>query len=102
VAADAIIAHETVRRTDDARVYGVVWLLLMLLTGATVAAAGLSIGKWAIVACLAIACAKSLLVLLYFMHLRHERRMAIKLAIPIALVALAIFIGLTFTDVMNR
>jgi len=100
--ADELTTHLMLRKSNDVRTFAVVWALLMLLTGITVAAAELDIGKFAVLACLAIACAKSILVFLYFMHLRHEERLVIKLTIPIALAALAIFIGLTFTDVMVR
>jgi cytochrome c oxidase subunit IV len=100
--ADEQIAHETLRKSGSLRTYAVVWALLMLLTGITVTAAELDLGKIAIVICLAIAGIKSILVLLYFMHLRHEERLVIKLAIPIALTALALFIGITFTDVIAR
>jgi caa(3)-type oxidase subunit IV len=48
------------------------------------------------------AAVKSSLVFLYFMHLRWEKRLLIKLLIPIALAVLAIFIGLTYTDVLAR
>jgi cytochrome c oxidase subunit IV len=87
---------------NGTRIYTRVWAGLMVLTIATVVAAGLDIGKLAIVVCLAIASLKSVLVLLYFMHLRQEKRTAIKLALPIATVTLAIFIGLTFIDVFTR
>jgi cytochrome c oxidase subunit 4 len=88
--------------TDSWRGYAVIWGALLLLTGLTVAAAGFDIGGAAIVVCLGIATGKSLLVLFYFMHLRHEKRLIIKLIIPIALAALAIFIGLTYVDVLTR
>jgi cytochrome c oxidase subunit IV len=100
--ADELITHGKLRKSNGVRTYAVVWALLMLLTGITVTAAELDLGKIAIVICLAIASLKSILVLLYFMHLRHEERLVIKLAIPIALTALALFIGITFTDVMAR
>ena len=87
---------------DTVKTYATVWACLLVLTAITVSVAGLHLGKLAIVVCLAIAALKSILVFLYFMHLRHETRLAIKLAIPIAIVALAIFIGITFTDVIPR
>jgi len=90
------------RKPSPICVYAAVWSLLLLLTAATVASAQLRLGKLTIVVCLAIASLKSILVLLYFMHLRHEDRLVIKLAIPIALIVLAIFIGITFTDVIPR
>jgi hypothetical protein len=36
------------------------------------------------------------------MHLREERRLLLKLVVPIAVATLAIFIGLTYTDVLHR
>jgi cytochrome c oxidase subunit 4 len=84
------------------RGYLAVWTALMLLTGITVAAASARLAGTAIIVCLAIAALKSILVLLYFMHLRREKRLLVKLIIPIAIIALAIFIGLTFSDVITR
>lgn len=82
--------------------YVFIWLLLMVCTGLTVTTAGLNLGGIAIIVCLAIAAFKSMLVLLYFMHLRYEEKKLIKLIMPIAVAALAIFIGLTYTDVIFR
>jgi cytochrome c oxidase subunit IV len=82
--------------------YALVWAALMLLTALTVATASMNLRKITIIVCLGIAAFKSLLVLLYFMHLRSENRTVIKLIIPIAIITLAIFIGGTFSDVFTR
>jgi cytochrome c oxidase subunit 4 len=82
--------------------YIFVWLGLLVLTAITVTTASLNFGRVAIAVVLAIAAVKSTLVLLYFMHLRFEKRMLFKLLVPIAVAALAIFIGLTYTDVLHR
>ena len=82
--------------------YALVWAALMLLTALTVATAGMNLRKITIIVCLGIAALKSLFVLLYFMHLRYENRLVIKLIIPIAIITLAIFIGGTFSDVFTR
>jgi caa(3)-type oxidase, subunit IV len=74
----------------------------MLLTAVTVATASMNLRKVTIIICLGIAAFKSTLVLLYFMHLRYENRVVIKLVIPIAIIVLAIFIGGTFSDVFTR
>ena len=84
------------------RTYILVWAALMLLTALTVATASMNLRKVTIIVCLGIAAFKSTLVLLYFMHLRYENRLVIKLVIPIAIVVLAIFIGGTFSDVFTR
>ena len=60
------------------------------------------LGVIAIIAVLAIAATKSVLVLLGFMHLWWENTLVIKLLVPIVLVTLAIFIGLTYTDILYR
>jgi hypothetical protein len=36
------------------------------------------------------------------MNLRYEKRLLFKLLVPIAVAALAIFIGLTYTDILYR
>ena len=82
--------------------YVCIWLALLVLTAITVTAASLDFGRIAIIVVLAVASAKSILVLLYFMHLRWEKRLLLKVLVPIAMVTLAIFIGLTYTDVLNR
>jgi cytochrome c oxidase subunit 4 len=89
-------------KSSGIRIYTIVWITLILLTILTVASAGVDLRAFAIMACLCIATFKSILVFLYFMHLRHEEHLVIKLVIPIAIVALAIFIGLTFSDIITR
>ncbi len=91
-------ARAAVRSTPRFIVYAAVWLALLAGTGLTVAAADLGPAAWAIVICLAIAAAKAALVFLFFMHLRWEKR----LLVPITIAVLAIFIGLTFSDVLTR
>ena len=84
------------------KVYMAVWAALLVLTALTVTTAGLELGGAGIIFVLAIASVKSTLVLLYFMHLRWERSLLIRLLMPISLVLLAVFIGLTYTDILYR
>jgi cytochrome c oxidase subunit 4 len=84
------------------RSYLTVWAALVILTALTVTTASLELGGVGILLVLAIAAVKSTLVLLYFMHLRYEQRLLIRILMPIALATLAIFIGLTYTDILNR
>lgn len=95
---------KTIRYNKEAGliVYLVVWGMLICLTAVTVAVAKLNFGKAAILVCLAIAAVKSALVFLYFMHLRYEQSILIKILIPIVIVLLAIFIGLTYFDIISR
>jgi cytochrome c oxidase subunit IV len=91
-------------KTPEAKLstYIEVWAALMLFTGLTVTAANLKLGALTIIVCLGIAAVKAALVLLFFMHLYYEKKLMIKLLIPIVLITLAIFIGLTYSDVITR
>ena len=82
--------------------YFYVWIALIVLTAITVTTAGLNIGRAGIIVVLAIAATKSTMVLLWFMHLRSEKRLLLKLLVPIAIATLAIFIGLTYMDILTR
>jgi len=82
--------------------YIYVWVALLALTALTVTMADLNLGRVSILVVIAIAAVKSTLVLLFFMHLLTEKRLLLKLLVPIAVCTLAIFIGLTYVDVLNR
>ena len=79
-----------------------IWAGLLALTALTVTMADLNLGRVSILVVIAIAAIKSTLVLLFFMHLLTEKRLLLKLLVPIAICTLAIFIGLTYVDVLNR
>jgi cytochrome c oxidase subunit 4 len=79
----------------------IIWLALLILTGVTVAVAQYHFGAWNIWIALGIATLKSGLVVAVFMHMKYETRL-FKLALFSALAILAIFIGLTFVDVLYR
>ena len=91
----------THNRTHQLRYIGI-WLGLVALTILTVTTASLNVGRIGILIVLAIAATKSTLVLLWFMHLSTEKRLLLKLLVPIAICVLAIFIGLTYSDVLTR
>jgi cytochrome c oxidase subunit 4 len=88
-------------QTHQLRYVGI-WLGLVALTVLTVTTASLNVGRIGIIIVLAIAAAKSTMVLLWFMHLSTEKRLLLKLLVPIAICVLAIFIGLTYSDVLTR
>ena len=90
------------QKQNEVHIFTFVLTGLLGLTAVTIAAAQINFSRLSIVICLAVAAAKSVLVLLYFMHLRYEKRLAIKLILPIGIVALAIFIGITFIDIITR
>ena len=82
--------------------YILVWVGLVILTFLTLTSASLDLGKVSIVVCLVIAALKSTLVILFFMNLLFEERKLLKMLVPIAVGVLAIFIGLTYTDLLFR
>jgi len=79
----------------------IVWSALLLLTGVTVWVAQYNLGTLNIWVALGIASLKSGLVIAFFMHMKYEQRL-FKLSLLAALLILAIFIGFTFFDVLNR
>jgi cytochrome c oxidase subunit IV len=81
--------------------YIMIWFGLVMLTGTTVALAGMDLGRWIIVTALTIASIKTTLVLGIFMHLKFEDRMY-RLFVLIAGATFAIFISLTFFDYAFR
>jgi len=79
----------------------VIWVCLLILTGATIAVAQVNLGPLNIWVALGIATLKSGLVVAVFMHMKYENRL-FKLSLFTALAILAIFVGLTFVDVLYR
>ena len=77
--------------------YVLIWLGLVGLTGATVALAGIELGRWVIITALAIASIKGYLVLSVFMHLKFEDRV-FRIFVLVTGITLTIFIVLTFFD----
>lgn len=85
------------------RTYVKVWLTLVFLTGLTLSLAGRGWGRLSVLLVLSIAAIKSWLVLLYFMHLREEKGLGwMRGMILGVIVLLALFMGLTFSDIAYR
>jgi cytochrome c oxidase subunit 4 len=83
------------------KVYVGIFLSLMVLTAATVAAAYVNLGALNIVVALAIATLKATLVVLYFMHARYSPKRT-QLVIICAVFWLAIMLALTLSDYSTR
>ncbi|HEX6790948.1 MAG TPA: cytochrome C oxidase subunit IV family protein [Candidatus Krumholzibacteria bacterium] len=81
--------------------YFMTWFALVFLTAITVTAAGLHLGAISVLVALLIATVKASIVLWLFMHMKYEDATFHRL-IAVMMVALAIFIGLTFTDTLFR
>lgn len=83
------------------RTFILVWFALLILTGVTVWVAQYHFGALNVWVALGIATLKAGLVVAYFMHMKDET-LLFKLALLAALAILAIFIGMTFLDVLYR
>jgi cytochrome c oxidase subunit 4 len=77
------------------------WLALVALTALTIWVSGLNLGAIRVWAALAIASVKAGLVIAIFMQMKYEGRL-LKWLLFLTLVTLAIFMGLTFVDVLYR
>lgn len=83
------------------RTYALIWVGLLLLTWLTVTVARMHIGTWSVLSALVIATVKASLVLLFFMHLKYEKRIFTFMFLA-TVATLAVFIGFTFFDIAFR
>ncbi len=81
--------------------YLAVWVALIVLTVTTYLTGEMHLGKWALPLALAIAATKSLLVILFFMHL-WEQKGANRLVIGTSFAFVALLVTLTLADVSTR
>jgi cytochrome c oxidase subunit 4 len=77
------------------------WLALMALTALTIWVSFQDLGVFRVWTALAIASLKAGLVIAIFMQMKYEGRL-LKWLLFLALATLAVFIGLTFVDVLYR
>ncbi|MFO1519110.1 MAG: c-type cytochrome [bacterium] len=87
--------------TNHTKVYVAVWLTLLVLTFVTVEVSYHDYGLLNIFVAMLIATIKGTLVCLFFMHLRYDNRINQVIFIS-AFVFLAIFVGLSASDIFNR
>lgn len=83
------------------RVYAIIFAALLALTAATCAISFINLGRMNAVVALVIAFGKALLVALFFMHLRYNRRLT-QLVVAAGLFWLGIMIALTMSDFLTR
>jgi cytochrome c oxidase subunit 4 len=81
--------------------YVQVWGILIVLTVITVAVSYVDMKQVTVLTACLIAATKGSLVILYFMHIRFERRLY-AIMIMVIFVTYAVFIGLTFVDYWYR
>ena len=85
----------------SAKLYVGIFLILIALTGLTTGVAYIDLGSMNTVVALAIALVKTSLVVLFFMHLRHESGLS-RMVIIASLLWLAILVSLTLADERTR
>ena len=83
------------------RVYFIVWAALLVLTAVTVGVSYVDMKNVTVLTAMLIAATKSMLVLLYFMHIRFEKPMY-SVMILAAMMTYGIFVALTFVDYVYR
>ena len=84
------------------RLYVIIGMSLLLLTGVTAAAAFVNLGPFNSVVALAIATFKALLVVLFFMHVKYASERMTKIVVIAAVFWFLILIGLSLADYTTR
>lgn len=90
-----------IHHVEPKSVYFKVFAALMALTSLTVWVSYHDLGDLSIVVALAIALTKALLVILFFMHVRHSPPLT-RVAVAGGFLWLAILLALTFSDYFSR
>jgi len=83
------------------KVYFIVWGALLVLTAVTVGISYVDMKNVTVLTAMLIAATKSMLVLLYFMHIRFEKPL-FSVMILAAMLTYGTFVALTFVDYMYR
>lgn len=83
------------------KTYTIIWLLLLLFTGLSVAARYIDFHAFAVTVALVIATIKGTVVSLYFMHLKFESKF-LKTAVFISYIVFVSLILFTFLDYSLR
>ena len=83
------------------KIYVVIWVSLLLLTGLTTGVAYIDMGVFNTVVALVIAVTKMMLVVLFFMHVKYTTGLP-RIVMIAALFWLAIMMSLTLSDELTR
>jgi cytochrome c oxidase subunit 4 len=105
------IQHEQDHHIVSPRTYVIILLALLVGTALTVAASYVDLGEWHIapgltlfwnpVVALAIATAKMMLVVLFFMHVKYSPKLT-KLTVASGLFMFLVLVGMTLADYFTR
>jgi cytochrome c oxidase subunit 4 len=83
------------------KTYTVIWLALLILLAVTYFVSRFDLGALNVIAALTIAVVKMLLVILFFMHVRHSTRLT-WIFVAAGFIWLGIMIDLTLSDYSTR
>ena len=83
------------------KLYVLIWLALLTLTGATVSISSVNLGSFGLAAALFIAVLKATLVALFFMHL-WQQKAVYRVVLLTAALMVVVLIGFTVLDVRTR
>jgi cytochrome c oxidase subunit 4 len=86
---------------DSVKTYFLVFIALIFATVLTTAVAFVDLGAFSVVVALAIAVCKMLLVVLFFMHVRHSTRLT-QVVLLAGVLWFGILMGMTFIDFGSR
>ncbi len=93
--------HENHEHIDSVATYVIVFAALIFATVLTTAVAFVDLGPFSVIVALAIAICKMLLVVLFFMHVRHSTKLT-KLVLLAGILWFLILMGMTYTDFASR
>ena len=88
---------DTIHHIVPYRTYALILLLLLVLTGTSVAVTQIELTRWATVVALLIASTKSAFVLAVFMHLKFDQAVYKVMTISVVLLLIAVIV-FTFLD----
>lgn len=83
------------------KTYLLILIILLILTATTTGVAFLDLGVLNPIVALAIACTKTVLVILFFMHLRYSSKL-LKLTLGAGFFTFLVLIALTLSDYISR
>lgn len=87
--------------TSGLKTYFAIFIILLVLTAVTTGVSFIDLGHWNTVIALTIAFTKAVLVVLFFMHVRHSSRLT-KVIVTTAFLWLMILFGFTLSDYFTR
>jgi len=92
---------DTTHHIVSYRTYGLILVLLLILTGVSVAVTQIELSKWTTAVALLLAATKSSFVLAIFMHLKFDQKIFKVMAVLIILLLVVVII-ITFLDYAFR